>query len=109
MLTGSNTYSLERRGEPDDGRALGTSSLRTIEEEIRECEQRGDCGPTFVEPARSASERDDHQVSIERRITERPGCDPLIDRTTGTDRMIRRVYRKNMRGRLAFVESCGEI
>lgn len=45
-------------------------TLWRIEDDIRECERRGDFGPLFIELARSVYQNNDERASIKRRINQ---------------------------------------
>ncbi len=48
-------------------------TLWSIEDEIRDCERRGDFGPRFIELARSVYRENDRRALVKRRINARLG------------------------------------
>ncbi len=47
--------------------------MRAIEDELWACEQAGEFGERFIEPARSVYRQNDRRAAVKRRISERLG------------------------------------
>jgi hypothetical protein len=56
-------------------------ALWSIEDEIRDCERRGDFGPRFIELARSVYRENDLRAAVKRRINERLGSDLVEEKS----------------------------
>jgi hypothetical protein len=76
------------RGPLSDSLADLTHELRqvnealwTIEDDIRECEMRGDFGPRFIELARSVYKRNDRRAALKRRINELLGSELVEEKS----------------------------
>ncbi len=55
--------------------------LWTIEDDIRDCERRGDFGPAFIDLARSVYRQNDRRAAIKRRINESLGSEILEEKS----------------------------
>jgi hypothetical protein len=69
--------------EPELRRQLRQVNERlwTIEDDIRDCERRGDFGPAFIELARSVYRQNDRRAAIKRRINESLGSEILEEKS----------------------------
>jgi len=56
-------------------------ALWDIEDRIRECEQRGDFGPTFIELARSVYKTNDRRAALKRRINDAMGSELVEEKS----------------------------
>jgi len=55
--------------------------LWDIEDLIRECEQRGDFGPAFIELARSVYKSNDRRAALKRRISDAMGSELVEEKS----------------------------
>lgn len=55
--------------------------LWDIEDRIRECEQRGDFGPAFIELARSVYKTNDRRAALKRQVNDAMGSDLVEEKS----------------------------
>jgi hypothetical protein len=59
-------------------------ALWQIEDDIRECERRGDFGPRFIELARSVYRNNDRRAELKRKINELSGSSIIEEKSYST-------------------------
>ncbi len=55
--------------------------LLQIEDDIRVCERDGDCGPRFIELARSVYEQNDRRAAVKRRTNEQLNAEIIEEKS----------------------------